>query len=85
MSLKPLLSSPLLSSSVKQGIKYQYRIQVEVDGHLSDFSPPLLHTHGQPYCGDGVIQGLVHLNSNMTIYKEAVQPQIKNTCFYSYL
>lgn len=49
-------------SSVIQGVKYQYRIQVET-GHLLSFpSPPLVYTHGQTYCGDGVIQGSVHLS-----------------------
>uniref|UniRef100_A0A3Q4GFM3 Pappalysin 2 n=1 Tax=Neolamprologus brichardi TaxID=32507 RepID=A0A3Q4GFM3_NEOBR len=42
---------------VTQGVKYKYTIQVEADGQLSDASPPLLYTHGQPYCGDGLIQG----------------------------
>uniref|UniRef100_A0A8C9ZJF3 Pappalysin 2 n=1 Tax=Sander lucioperca TaxID=283035 RepID=A0A8C9ZJF3_SANLU len=41
----------------RQGDKYQYTIQVEADGLLSDPSSPLLYTHGQSYCGDGLIQG----------------------------
>ncbi|CAJ1071461.1 pappalysin-2 [Xyrichtys novacula] len=45
-------------SSVKQKVKYLYMIQVEADGLLSDPSLPLVYTHGQPYCGDGLIQGL---------------------------
>uniref|UniRef100_A0A3Q1GST4 Pappalysin 2 n=1 Tax=Acanthochromis polyacanthus TaxID=80966 RepID=A0A3Q1GST4_9TELE len=44
-------------SSVTHGIKYQYTVQVEAEGVLSDPSPPLLYTHGQTYCGDGLIQG----------------------------
>lgn len=51
--------SSLLSSSIQQGVKYHYTIQVEADGLLNSFSPPLAYTHGQPYCGDGVIQGSV--------------------------
>uniref|UniRef100_A0A8C3ATZ4 Pappalysin 2 n=1 Tax=Cyclopterus lumpus TaxID=8103 RepID=A0A8C3ATZ4_CYCLU len=43
--------------SVRQGVKYQYTIQVEADGLLSDLSSPLLYTHGQSYCGDGLTQG----------------------------
>lgn len=61
-----LLFSLLLSSSVKQGFKYQYTIQVEADGLLSDASPPLLYSHMQPYCGDGLIQGSVHLVDILT-------------------
>lgn len=59
-----LLSSPF-PSSVKQGVKYQYMVQVETDGLLSDVSPPLLYTHGQPYCGDGRIHGSVLLYCSM--------------------
>lgn len=68
--------SPLLfSSSVVQGDQYQYTIQVEAGGLLSVPSPPLLYTHGQPYCGDGLVQGSVHLSgysihSNMTVVKD---------------
>uniref|UniRef100_A0A8C9Z982 Pappalysin 2 n=1 Tax=Sander lucioperca TaxID=283035 RepID=A0A8C9Z982_SANLU len=54
-----ITKSFLLSSSVRQGDKYQYTIQVEADGLLSDPSSPLLYTHGQSYCGDGLIQGSV--------------------------
>uniref|UniRef100_A0AAQ4RN02 Pappalysin 2 n=1 Tax=Gasterosteus aculeatus aculeatus TaxID=481459 RepID=A0AAQ4RN02_GASAC len=45
--------------SVRQGVQYQYTIQVEADGLLSDPSSPLLYTHGQSYCGDGFIQGSI--------------------------
>ncbi len=63
----PLLSSPpLSSSSVKQGVQYQYTIQVEADSLLSDLSPPLLYTHGQSYCGDGLIQGSVRFTGYVT-------------------
>lgn len=31
-------------------------IQVEAHGLLNRFSPPLVYTHGQPYCGDGLVQ-----------------------------
>lgn len=58
-SISKDIYSSSLSSSVKQGVNYQYTIQVEADGLLSDPSPPLLYTHGQPYCGDGHIQGSV--------------------------
>uniref|UniRef100_A0A4W5Q691 Pappalysin 2 n=1 Tax=Hucho hucho TaxID=62062 RepID=A0A4W5Q691_9TELE len=37
--------------------EYQYRVQVEADGLLSELSPPLLYTHGAAYCGDGLLQG----------------------------
>lgn len=76
--------SSSLSSSVKQGVKYQYTIQVEADGFLSDPSPPLLYTHGQPYCGDGRIQGsvtvfLLHLGQGET------NPKHTFTCFTIHL
>lgn len=35
-------------------------IQVEIDGLLSHSSPSLFYTHGQPYCGDGVVQGYAY-------------------------
>lgn len=54
-----LVSVLVLLRSVTQGVKYKYTVQVEADGQLSDASPPLLYTHGQPYCGDGLIQGYV--------------------------
>ncbi|XP_064197731.1 pappalysin-2 [Anguilla rostrata] len=44
-------------SDVTVGLQYQYRVQVEADGILSELSPPLHHTHGAPYCGDGELQG----------------------------
>ncbi|KAM8728606.1 pappalysin-2 [Acanthopagrus schlegelii] len=56
-SPSPQTHQTFTDSSVKQGLKYQYVIQVEAGGLLSDPSPPLLYTHGQPYCGDGLIQG----------------------------
>ncbi|TNM97688.1 hypothetical protein fugu_013934 [Takifugu bimaculatus] len=54
----PQTQHTFTDSSVQQGVKYQYMIQVEADGLLNTFSPPLVYTHGQPYCGDGLIQGL---------------------------
>ncbi|XP_005937051.1 pappalysin-2 [Haplochromis burtoni] len=53
----PQTQQTFTDRSVTQGVKYKYTIQVEADGQLSDASPPLLYTHGQPYCGDGLIQG----------------------------
>ncbi|KAM6918678.1 pappalysin-2 [Xenentodon cancila] len=53
----PQTQQTFTDSSVIQGIKYQYTVQVEAGGLLSNLSPPLLYTHGQPYCGDGLIQG----------------------------
>ncbi|KAM9323172.1 pappalysin-2 [Pholidichthys leucotaenia] len=53
----PQTQQTFTDSSVIRGVKYEYTVQVEVDGLLSDPSPPLLYTHGQPYCGDGLIQG----------------------------
>ncbi|AWP04620.1 putative pappalysin-2 [Scophthalmus maximus] len=56
-SPSPQTQHTFTDSSVRRGVKYQYSIQVEADGLLSDPSPPLLYTHGQSYCGDGRIQG----------------------------
>nr|XP_020469038.1 pappalysin-2 isoform X1 [Monopterus albus] len=53
----PQIQQTFTDSSVRQGVKYQYTVQVEAGGLLSDPSPPLLYTHGQSYCGDGLIQG----------------------------
>uniref|UniRef100_A0A3Q3M9T1 Pappalysin 2 n=1 Tax=Mastacembelus armatus TaxID=205130 RepID=A0A3Q3M9T1_9TELE len=55
-SLSPQTQQIFTDSSVRQGVKYKYTVQVEADGLLSDPSPPLLYTHGQSYCGDGLIQ-----------------------------
>uniref|UniRef100_H3C6N9 Pappalysin 2 n=1 Tax=Tetraodon nigroviridis TaxID=99883 RepID=H3C6N9_TETNG len=54
---EPQTHRTFTDSSVQQGVKYQYVIQVEADGLLNRFSPPLVYTHGQPYCGDGLVQG----------------------------
>nr|XP_019955585.1 PREDICTED: pappalysin-2 [Paralichthys olivaceus] len=53
----PQTQQTFTDSTVRPGVKYQYTIQVEAEGLLSDTSPPLLYTHGQSYCGDGLIQG----------------------------
>ncbi|XP_056276626.1 pappalysin-2 isoform X1 [Pseudoliparis swirei] len=53
----PRSQQTFTDSSVRQGVQYQYTVQVEADGLLSDASSPLLYTHGQSYCGDGLIQG----------------------------
>ncbi|XP_077392570.1 pappalysin-2 [Festucalex cinctus] len=53
----PQTQQTFTDRSVKKGERYEYMIQVEIDGLLSDSSPSLFYTHGQPYCGDGVIQG----------------------------
>uniref|UniRef100_A0A3B5A9T4 Pappalysin 2 n=1 Tax=Stegastes partitus TaxID=144197 RepID=A0A3B5A9T4_9TELE len=52
----PQTQQTFTDSSVTHGVKYQYTVQVEAEGLLSDPSPPLVYTHGQPYCGDGLIQ-----------------------------
>lgn len=51
---------------MRKGEKYQYTVKVEAGGLLSDPSPALLYTHGQPYCGDGLTQGFVFLSIHMT-------------------
>ncbi|XP_063074989.1 pappalysin-2 isoform X2 [Engraulis encrasicolus] len=42
---------------VVRGVNYQYWVQAEAGGLLSEPSPPLLYTHPQPFCGDGLLQG----------------------------
>ncbi|KAG9338491.1 hypothetical protein JZ751_025725 [Albula glossodonta] len=44
-------------TDVTVGMQYEYRVQVDADGFLSELSPPLHYTHGAPYCGDGELQG----------------------------
>ncbi|XP_055739245.1 pappalysin-2-like isoform X1 [Salvelinus fontinalis] len=44
-------------SDIEKDMEYQYRVQVEADGLLSELSPPLFYTHGAAYCGDGLLQG----------------------------
>uniref|UniRef100_A0A4W4ED87 Sushi domain-containing protein n=1 Tax=Electrophorus electricus TaxID=8005 RepID=A0A4W4ED87_ELEEL len=41
------------------GELYEYHIQVEAEGLLSELSPPLIYTHGQSYCGDSLLQGYI--------------------------
>ncbi|CAB1326200.1 unnamed protein product, partial [Coregonus sp. 'balchen'] len=45
-----------VKNDVVKDEEYQYRVQVEADGLLSELSPPLLYTHGAAYCGDGLLQ-----------------------------
>ncbi|XP_054625059.1 pappalysin-2 isoform X2 [Dunckerocampus dactyliophorus] len=56
-SQSPQMQQAFTDRTVKRGEKYEYMIQIETEGHLSNPSPSLFYTHGQPYCGDGVIQG----------------------------
>eukprot|EP00064_Thunnus_orientalis_P002454 superscaffoldBa00000181_g2461 len=60
----PQTQQTFTDSSVKRGVKYQYTIQVEANGLLSDPSPTLLYTNGQSYCGDGLIQGTEECDDN---------------------
>ncbi|XP_049603461.1 pappalysin-2 [Syngnathus scovelli] len=53
----PQTQQTFTDRTVKRGERYEYTIQVEIGGLLSNSSPSLFYTHGQPYCGDGVIQG----------------------------
>nr|XP_006817135.1 PREDICTED: pappalysin-1-like [Saccoglossus kowalevskii] len=42
-------------SDLSLGTQYVYNIQAVQGGQLSEMSPSLLYTHGQSFCGDGVI------------------------------
>ncbi|XP_061653811.1 pappalysin-2 isoform X1 [Phyllopteryx taeniolatus] len=53
----PQTQQTFTDRTVKTGESYEYMIQVEIGGLLSNISPSLFYTHGQPYCGDGVIRG----------------------------
>uniref|UniRef100_A0A3P8X2W6 Pappalysin 2 n=1 Tax=Cynoglossus semilaevis TaxID=244447 RepID=A0A3P8X2W6_CYNSE len=53
----PQTQQSFTDSSVTRGVQYSYTVQAEADGLVSAPSPPLSYTHGQSYCGDGVVQG----------------------------
>ncbi|XP_060729395.1 pappalysin-2 [Tachysurus vachellii] len=53
-----LKQSTYTDSDVQKGMRYEYRIQVESEGLRSELSPSLIYTHGDPFCGDGKIQGM---------------------------
>ncbi|XP_068921606.1 pappalysin-2 [Petaurus breviceps papuanus] len=40
---------------VTPGQVYQYQIQAAAGTELGEASPPLIHIHGTPYCGDGQV------------------------------
>ncbi|XP_075038287.1 pappalysin-2 isoform X2 [Mixophyes fleayi] len=40
---------------VTLGQKYQYQVQVIAGTTIGESSPPLTHTHGVPFCGDGEV------------------------------
>ncbi|KAM4642162.1 pappalysin-2 [Discoglossus pictus] len=42
-------------TDVIPGQRYQYRVQVASGLALGEPSPPLIHVHGSPFCGDGII------------------------------
>ncbi|KAJ8011954.1 hypothetical protein DPEC_G00063680 [Dallia pectoralis] len=43
-------------NDISGDVEYEYRIQVEAGGILSELSPTLLYRHGDGYCGDGQLQ-----------------------------
>ncbi|KAI5103983.1 pappalysin-2 isoform X1, partial [Silurus meridionalis] len=53
-----LKQSTYTDSDVQKGKRYEYRIQVEGEGLHSELSPSLVYTHGDPFCGDGQLQGM---------------------------
>nr|XP_033772401.1 pappalysin-2 [Geotrypetes seraphini] len=40
---------------VTPGQVYKYQVQAVVGSILGEASPPLIHMHGAPYCGDGLV------------------------------
>uniref|UniRef100_A0A4W4EG09 Sushi domain-containing protein n=1 Tax=Electrophorus electricus TaxID=8005 RepID=A0A4W4EG09_ELEEL len=50
-----LTGTTFTDSDVRRGELYEYHIQVEAEGLLSELSPPLIYTHGQSYCGDSLL------------------------------
>ncbi|XP_004706871.1 pappalysin-2 [Echinops telfairi] len=44
-----------LNTEVTPGQTYRYQVQAEAGAELGEASPPLIHTHGAPYCGDGQV------------------------------
>ena len=40
---------------VEADITYSYRIQTLMDAKISELSPKLVYTHGQAFCGDGIV------------------------------
>lgn len=67
-------------SDVQKGMRYEYRIQVEAEGLRSELSPTLVYTHGDPFCGDGQLQGYIdtekHILSFWRILIWFVKPHI---------
>ncbi|XP_006887773.1 PREDICTED: pappalysin-2 [Elephantulus edwardii] len=41
---------------VTPGQTYQYQVQAAAGGEVGEASPPLIHIHGAPYCGDGQVE-----------------------------
>ena len=66
---------------VVKDVQYQYWVQVEAGGLLSELSPSLLYTHPQPFCGDGLLQGSVRLRylSPLSCQLLPVLPVLRHT------
>ncbi|XP_028936958.1 pappalysin-2 [Ornithorhynchus anatinus] len=42
-------------TEVTPGQVYRYQVQAAAGAALGEASPPLIHTHGTPFCGDGLV------------------------------
>ncbi|KAM4722913.1 pappalysin-2 [Rhinophrynus dorsalis] len=42
-------------TEVTPGQRYQYQVQVAAGAAVGELSPPLIHVHGDPFCGDGKV------------------------------
>ncbi|XP_077986925.1 pappalysin-1-like [Glandiceps talaboti] len=48
-------SPKYIDSGMMDGVEYTYQIQAIQGSKISELSPPLTHRHGQPFCGDGLV------------------------------
>ncbi|XP_053104586.1 pappalysin-2 isoform X3 [Hemicordylus capensis] len=49
------LNRKFVDMEVTTGQQYQYQVQAVAGAAVGEASPPLLHIHGFPYCGDGKV------------------------------
>ncbi|KAJ6654685.1 hypothetical protein lerEdw1_006707 [Lerista edwardsae] len=52
------LNRKFIDTEVTAGRLYRYQVQAVAGAVLGEASPPLIHIHGSPYCGDGKVSFL---------------------------